>query len=364
MTGSVLERIGVALPIVQAPMSNVGTPALAAAVANAGALGSIAVGAMSAAAARDAIRAARAATTRPIAVNVFCHRPPVAAPAREAAWIARWAPAFERFGAVAPAALRPPYGTFLDDDEMLAVLVAERPPVVSFHFGLPGAARIAALRAAGALLIATVTSVDEGRSAVAAGMDAVVAQGIEAGGHRGTFDADALDDALSTLVLTRLLVRALDVPVISAGGIMDGAGIAAALDAGACAAQLGTAFIACPESAADASFRATLLGPVPRTMMTRAVSGRPARCIRNAFAHAADAGARSGDVPDYPIAYDAAKAVMAAARGAGDPGYAVRFAGQGAPLARALPAAQLVALLCDEIEAARRAAPTVPPSDT
>lgn len=345
-------------------MSNVGTPALAAAVANAGALGSIAVGAMSAVAARDAIVAARAATARPVAVNVFCHRPPVAERVREAAWIARWAPAFARFGAAPPAALRPPYGSFLDDDEMLAVLLAERPPVVSFHFGLPDAARIAALRAAGAVLVATVTSVDEGRTAVAAGMDAVVAQGIEAGGHRGTFDADALDDALSTLVLTRLLVRALAVPVIAAGGIMDGAGIAAALDAGACAAQLGTAFVACPESAADASFRAELLGASPHTMMTRAVSGRPARCIRNAFAIAAEEAARSNDVPDYPIAYDAAKAVMAVARGAGEPGYAVRFAGQGAPLARALPAAQLVALLCEELAAARRGAAKAPPSDT
>ena len=111
---------------------------------------------------------------------------------------------------------------------------------------------------------------------------------------------------------------------------------------------------ACPESAADASFRAELLGASPHTMMTRAVSGRPARCIGNAFAIAAEEAARSNDVPDYPIAYDAAKAVMAAARGAGEPGYAVRFAGQGAPLARALPAARLVSPLCEELEAARR----------
>lgn len=349
-----LERIGLTVPIVQAPMSNVGTPALAAAVANAGALGSIAIGALDAGAAREAIRAVRAATGRPFAVNVFCHRPPRADVAREAGWIAGWTPALQRFGAAAPAGLRPPYGSFVDDDAALAVLLDERPPVVSFHFGLPGATRIAALHAAGAVLLATVTSVDEGRAAQAAGIDAVVAQGIEAGGHRGTFDPAAPDEQLSTLILTRLLVRALDVPVIAAGGIMDGAGIAAALDAGACAAQLGTAFIACPETSADAAFRAELLGvPAPQTLSTRAISGRAARCLRNPFALAAEDVARRYAVPDYPTAYDAAKAVMAAARAAGEPGFAVHFAGQGAPLARALPAARLVAVLCAELDAAR-----------
>lgn len=349
-----LERIGIALPIVQAPMSNVGTPALAAAVANAGALGSIAVGALPAAAARDAIRAVRAATARPFAVNVFCHRPPRADAAREAGWIAGWAPSLERFGAAAPASLRPPYGSFVDDDAMLAVLLDERPSVVSFHFGLPDAGRIAALRAAGVVLLATVTSVDEGRAARAAGIDAVVAQGIEAGGHRGTFDDGAPDDELSTMVLTRLLVRMLDVPVIAAGGIMDGAGIAAVLDVGASAAQLGTAFIACPETSADASFRAGLLGPpAPRTLLTRAISGRAARCIHDAFAVAAEEVARGHAVPPYPTAYDAAKAVMAAARSAGAPGFAAHFAGQGAALARALPATQLVEVLRAELEAAR-----------
>jgi nitronate monooxygenase len=287
-------------------------------------------------------------------VNVFCHRTPRPDAAREAAWIARWAPVLARFGAAVPDALRPSYASFLDGDAMLEVLLAERPPVVSFHFGLPDAARLAALRATGALLFSTVTSVEEGRAAQAAGVDALVAQGIEAGGHRGTFDAEAPDAALSTLVLTRLLARALPLPVIAAGGIMDGAGVAAALAAGACAAQLGTAFLCCPESAADAAFRGELLGsPVPRTVLTRTVSGRPARCLRNAFAIAAGEGVAPREVPDYPIAYDAAKAVMAAARTAGEPGFAVHFAGQGAPLARSLPAAQLVHTLRDELALAR-----------
>lgn len=353
MSSPLLDRLGLAVPIVQAPMSNVGTPALAAAAANAGALGSIAVGALDAAAAREAIRAVRAATVRAFAVNVFCHRPPHPDPAREAAWLAHWTPSFARFGAEPPPALRPAYGSFLDGDATLDVLLAERPPAVSFHFGLPGASRVAALRDAGIVLLATVTSVDEGRAAEGAGVDAVVAQGTEAGGHRGTFDPAAPDEGLSTLVLTKLLVRALAIPVIAAGGIMDGAGIAAALLAGACAAQLGTAFIACPETAADAAFRADLLATPPLgTMMTDAISGRAARCLRNAFALAADARA-SAAVPDYPIAYDAAKAVMAAARAAGEPGYKVHFAGQGAPLSRALPAARLVEVLREELAAAR-----------
>jgi nitronate monooxygenase len=355
MSHEFLQRIGVDVPIVQAPMAGVGTPALAAAVANAGALGSLGIGALGADAARAAILAVRAATSRPFGVNVFCHRPPRPDAARERAWLARWGDAFTRFAVEAPARLRAPYGTFVDDAATLEVLLDTRPPLVSFHFGLPGAERIAALRDAGTVLLATVTSVDEGRAAQAAGVDAVVAQGIEAGGHRGTFDPEAPDDGLTTLVLTRLLVRALAIPVIAAGGIMDGAGIAAVLRVGACAAQLGTAFIACPESAADAAFRADLLGtPPPRTMMTHAVSGRAARCIRNAFATGAARGA-GADVPDYPIAYDAAKAVMAAARQAGEPGYAVHFAGQGAPLARALPAAEMIAVLREEIAAAGRA---------
>ena len=157
------------------------------------------------------------------------------------------------------------------------------------------------------------------------------------------FDPDGPDDRLGTVALTRLLVRKLDIPVIAAGGIMDGAGIAASLTLGAAAAQLGTAFIACPESSADAGYRAALLGPAAEhTVMTAAISGRPARCLANRFT-ALGAGVEPGAVPDYPIAYDAAKALHAAAKAAGEFGYGAQWAGQGAPLARAVPAAELVA---------------------
>jgi nitronate monooxygenase len=161
--------------------------------------------------------------------------------------------------------LREIYRSFTADDAMLAMLVAAKPRVVSFHFGLPSAERVRALREAGIVLVACATSVAEGRTAASAGVHAVVAQGYEAGGHRGIFDPDAYDDCLGTLALTRLLVRQLDVPVIAAGGIMDGAGISAALRLGAAAAQLGTAFIACPESEADAGYRTLLASDAPIT---------------------------------------------------------------------------------------------------
>jgi nitronate monooxygenase len=214
---------------------------------------------------------------------------------------------------------------------------------------LPRAEHIRALRDAGIVLLASATSVAEGRAAANAGAHAVVAQGYEAGGHRGIVDPDAADDRLDTLALTRRLVRTLDIPVIAAGGIMDGAGIAAALDLGAVAAQLGTAFIACVESEADAGYRAALASDAANhTVMTRAISGRPARCLANRFT-ALGAGISPREIPCYPIAYDAGKALNAAAKAAGEAGYGAQWAGQGAPLARSLPAAELVAALAKEL---------------
>jgi nitronate monooxygenase len=220
---------------------------------------------------------------------------------------------------------------------------------------LPSAERIHALRGVGIVLLASVTSVGEGRAAVDAGVQAVVAQGYEAGGHRGVFDADAEDDCLGTLALTRLLVRQLDVPVIAAGGIMDGAGIAAVLRLGAGAAQLGTAFVACPESDADAGYRRALASNAAyHTVMTRAISGRPARCLSNRYT-VLGAGIAPRQIPSYPIAYDAGKALNSAAKSAHEAGYGAQWAGQGAPLARELPAAELVSALAEECSRAREA---------
>ncbi len=248
-----------------------------------------------------------------------------------------------------PSNLREIYKSFAADDAMFEMLLLERPAVVSFHFGLPSAAKIAALRSAGIILLASATSLEEARAVAAAGVDAVVAQGIEAGGHRGVFDPTAPDEQLGTLALTRLFVKNLGIPVVAAGGIMDGAGVAAVLALGAVAAQMGTAFIACPETDADAAYRAALLDKTSvRTTLTTAISGRPARCIVNKFT-ALGASATAGEIAPYPMAYDAGKALNAAAKARGDGGYGAQWAGQGAALARSMPAAQLMSTLQAEL---------------
>lgn len=355
---SILERLGLSVPVIQAPMAGVSTPLMAAAVSNAGGLGSIGVGATDAAGARAMIVETRARTPRAFNVNLFVHGAARPDPVRETAWLEGLASVFAEFDAEPPTALRTIYKSFADDPDMLAMLLKTAPPVVSFHFGLPSEGAIAALRERGVTLLATATSLAEARAIESAGLDAVVAQGIEAGGHRGVFDPAAPDDALGVIALTRLLVRESGLPIIAAGGIMDGAGIAAALDLGAVAAQLGTAFVACPESAADDAYKTGLTGPGGRhTTLTTLISGRPARALANRFtALAAPLGDRRP--PDYPIAYDAGKALHAAAKARGEFGFGAQWAGQGAPLARSMPAAELVATLRAEISAAaRRASP-------
>ena len=353
-TRKLLDLLGVEAPVIQAPMAGTSTPAMAAAVANAGGLGSLGLGAMSATAAASAIAEFRAASSRPLNLNVFCHRPARPDPAREVAWLRRLQPHFKRAGAQIPAALGEIYTSFIEDEAMLNTLLAARPAVVSFHFGIPRQEWIQALRNAGIVLLGTATTPAEARALIAAGVQGIIAQGYEAGGHRGCFDADATDEQLGTLTLTRLLVRSVDAPVIAAGGIMDGRGIAAALKLGAAAAQLGTAFVGCAESAADSGYRAALFSDAAHhTVMTRVISGRPARCLSNRFTLLGAKLPRSV-VPDYPIAYDAGKALHAAAKAAGDYGYGAQWAGQGAPLARSLPAAELMAVLRQELDDALR----------
>ena len=344
------DALGIKLPIVQAPMAGVSSSSMAAAASNAGALGSIGIGALDVPAARTMIDAVRAATSAPFNVNLFCHAPAQRRPGVERAWIDRLTPEFSALGAAAPGQLSEIYRSFVVDDQMLAMLIEARPPVVSFHFGLPESAAIRALQQAGVTLIATATNVVEARAIEAAGLDAIVAQGWEAGGHRGCFDPEGPDEALGTLALTRLIVQKTRLPVIAAGGIMDGAGIAAALKLGAGAAQLGTAFIGCDESLADQGYREALAAAAS-TVMTRVISGRPARCLVNRFTAI---GSRIPDetVPDYPVAYDLGKALNAAAKARGIHGFGAQWAGQGAPLARSMPAAELVGTLARELEEA------------
>jgi nitronate monooxygenase len=346
-SSTLTDLLGIRVPIVQAPMAGVSSPAMAAAAGRAGALGSIAVGALDVQAARAMIEAVRAATSSPFNVNLFCHKPARRLPEVERAWIERLKPEFSALDMAPPEHLSEIYRSFVVDDAMFEMLVASRPPVVSFHFGLPAATTIRALQQTGIVLIATATNLAEAQAIEAAGLDVVVAQGWEAGGHRGCFDPGVPDEALGTLALTRLLVRRTRIPVIAAGGIMDGAGIAAVLKLGAGAAQLGTAFVGCDESLADSAYRQTL-AKAAGTEMTRVISGRPARCLINRFTMI---GSDTPDVevPDYPVAYDLGKALNSAAKARGIHGFGAQWAGQGAPLARSLPTAELVETLAREL---------------
>ena len=346
MPDSLLQRLNITVPIIQAPMVGVSTPALAAAVSNAGGLGSLGLGASTPEQAIAMIAQARQLTAGPLNLNLFCHAPAQARAAVDAQWLAGMTPLFEEFGASPPPGMREIYRTFVGDDAMLQVLVAARPAVVSFHFGLPGAEAIQALKGAGAVLLCSVTSLEEAEQAVAAGIDALIAQGYEAGGHRGVFDP-ARDTQMGTLALLRLLGQRVAVPLIAAGGIMDGQTARACLSLGASAVQLGTAFIRCPESAASSAYREALAGPRGHdTRITAAISGRPARGLVNRnFTSLGTTG-----IPDYPLAYDAQKALAAAAAAQGSDAFAVQWAGQGAPLARALPAEELVAVLAQEMD--------------
>lgn len=351
-TLSLAGRLGLSVPLVQAPMAGVSTPALAAAVCEAGALGSLGLGAMSVEEARNAIEQTREGTRRPFNVNVFTHRSqPLDEPA-ESAWLDRLRPFFARFDAQAPERLAEIYKSFNEDDAMLGMLCALRPAVVSFHFGLPSPDAVSRLKTSGAFLMGSATSVREAKALEERGMDAVVAQGFDAGGHRGVFDGEDRDEELALDTLLPRILDAIDIPVIAAGGLMGGADIARTLRAGASAAQLGTAFVGCPESAAGLHYRRRLADAgSDDTRMTRALSGRRARGLTTPLIEALSP--HEHEAPAYPYSYDAAKRLAAAALARGDPDFGAFWAGTQAHLARALPAGELVGLLAQELASAR-----------
>ena len=354
--------LGIDYPIIQAPMLGVSNPAMAAAVSNAGGMGSVGASASTPEQVTKMIADVRALTDKPFNVNIFCHRPEVADAALEAAWLAHLRPAFAEFGTEPPASLVSPYYTLVDNDAMLAALVAAAPPVVSFHFGLPSAAAIAALKGAGIVLFASATTLAEAQQIEAAGVDAIVAQGTEAGGHRGVFEPEQGDQGIGVFALTRVIAAKTSLPVIAAGGIMDGQGIAAALVLGAQAAQLGTAFILSTESSANAAQRdMTKSDRALRTGLTAAISGRSARGIVNRF-HREIGGPGAPTIPDYPLPYSAGKALAAAAVAKGSQEFSVHWAGQAAALAREMPAADLVRVLVEETRAAQEASALRAPS--
>lgn len=347
-----IDSLSLDIPVLQAPMAGVSTPELAAAVSNAGGLGALGLGASSVDAAAKMISAVMALTDGPVNLNFFCHEQMPLSDEIARDWIARSEPLFVRFEAEPPRQLQQIYQSFIGNDEMFELLLETAPAVASFHFGLPEPEKLAALRGKGVMLLASATSLQEAKQAEAAAIDAVVAQGWQAGGHRGLFDENGPDECLETEALTRLLTRELSIPVIAAGGLMDGADVCAAIDWGAVAAQLGTAFVGCPETSADAGFKARLAN-AGKTMMTRAISGRPARCLDNSFTRWA-ADVADEEVPAYPYTYDLGKALNAAAKSKGESGYGAQWAGSEAARARFLPAADLMQALKNELDAAQK----------
>jgi nitronate monooxygenase len=345
------ELFDVELPIVQAPMAGVQGSALAVAVSNAGGLGSLPCAMLGLDAMREELAAIRARTSRPFNVNFFCHPPPAVSAEREAAWRAALAPYFEELGidarAIAPGAGRAPFSA-----EAADVLSDFEPPVVSFHFGLPPAELLARVRAWGAKVISSATTVEEALWLEAQGVDAVVAQGLEAGGHRGHFLSDDLTAQAGTFALLPQIVRAVKVPVLAAGGIADAKGVAAALTLGAAGVQIGTAYLLCPECTTSPVHRAALVSEAARhTALTNLFSGRPARGILNRLMR--ELGPLSAAPPEFPLATAALAPLRARAEAQGSGDFSPLWSGQNATGCREMPAGELtreLAALVVEVE--------------
>jgi nitronate monooxygenase len=339
---ALLEQLGIRHPILQAPMAGgPDTPALAAAVGDAGGLGSLGCGYLSPAQIDETVAALRARSTRPFGLNLFVRDAVV----HDDAAAGRVAPILD--GLRRELGLPPPPAPKPDPSypEQLDAVVRARPRVFSFTFGEPTPAEVARARAAGILVVGTATSLDEGEALAALGVDAVCAQGSEAGGHRGTFLGRADDALVGTLALTRQLVARLRLPIIAAGGIMDGAGIRAALALGASAVQLGTAFLLCPEAGTSAPHRAALQSAAARhTVVTRAFSGRAARGIANRFTELF----ATVETAPFPQQQSLTADLRAAATRQARTDLMQLWAGQGASLIRALPAAELMRALVAE----------------
>ena len=349
MSTSLKALLGTELPMIQAPMAGVQGSALALAVSGAGALGSLPAAMLT----PDQLRSeltVLAASGRPYNVNFFCHTPPQADPAREAIWRAALAPFYAEagldLGAVSAGAGRMPFS-----DEVADLIEPFRPPVVSFHFGLPTPELVGRVKRWGATVLSSATTVDEARWLVQRGADAVIAQGLEAGGHRGLFLTGDLSTQVGTFALLPQIVRAVDVPVIAAGGIADAAGVAAALALGAAGVQVGTAYLLCIEATTSAVHRAALQSEAARhTALTNVFTGRPARGIVNRVMR--ELGLLSAAAPAFPLA-TAAMAPLRAwgeQRASGD--FSPLWAGQNASGCQAVGAAELTRALAAGFAAA------------
>jgi len=334
---------GITLPIIQAPMAGVQGAALAVAVSNAGGLGSLPCAMLGLDAMRNELAAIKRQTAKPFNVNFFCHAPPAPSAEREAAWRAALAPYYREYeidpGAVPAGPGRAPFSA-----EAADVLDEFRPRVVSFHFGLPSAELLARVRAWGSKMLSSATTVEEARWLEAHGVDAIIAQGLEAGGHRGTFLTEDLSIQAGTFALLPQIVRAVKVPVIAAGAIADAKGVAAAMALGAAGAQIGTAYLLCPEATTSAVHRAALKSEAARhTALTNLFSGRLARGIVNRAMK--DLGPINRAAPAFPLAAAAMAPLRAKAESRGSGDFSPLWCGQNASGCREIPAAELTRAL-------------------
>jgi nitronate monooxygenase len=334
-----MSLLGTALPLIQAPMAGAQGSALAIAVSKAGGLGSLPAALLTPDGLRDEIAATAAATSNPYNVNFFCHVPPTPDPDRELRWRERLAPYYRELD-IDPQTIPSGPGRAPFDHNTLDVLAQFKPPVVSFHFGLPSRELLDRVRQWRPAIISSATTVDEARWLEAQGADAIIAQGVEAGGHRGMFLSDDLTTQVGTLALVPQIVRAVSVPVIAAGGIGDSAGVGAALALGAAGVQIGTAYLLCPEATTTRVHRDALASPRARhTALTNVFTGRPARGILNRLM--AELGPISSEPPAFPLATAAVVPLRlkAESRGSGD--FSPMWAGQNTSGCRNIPAAAL-----------------------
>jgi nitronate monooxygenase len=345
----ILDLLQIEHPIVLAPMAGAIDFELAAAVAEAGGLGSLPFAMLNAEQARDQIAKYRARTSKPVNLNFFCHQPPELNNAREARWRERLKPYYEELGvdpsAPVPTSMRMPF-----DDAFCAVVEEVKPRVVSFHFGLPEPGLFRRVKAAGCVTMSSATTVAEARWLEDRGVDVVIAQGFEAGGHRGMFLSDDLNAQVGTFALVPQVVDAVTVPVIAAGAVSDARGIAAAFMLGAAGVQVGSAFLHCPESKISAPHRAVLAAAKDDgTAVTNLMTGRPARGFVNRVMR--EIGPISDVAPQFPLAQGALMPLRtkAEARGSGD--FSSMWAGQAAALGRAEPAGEVTRRLAVEARA-------------
>lgn len=346
-TAALLQRLGIALPILQSPMAGVQDHRLAAAVCEAGGLGALPAAMLTLDQLGRELTALRAATARSFNVNFFCHTPPPPDAAREAAWRHALAPFYAEAGIDAAAIPAGP-GRMPFSAEALAVIEPFAPPVVSFHFGLPAPELLARVKRLGAFVLCSATTVDEGRWLESQGVDAVIAQGLEAGGHRGHFldtdPATALTRQMGTFALLPQLVATVKLPVIAAGGIADADGVAAALALGAAAVQVGTAYLLCPEANTSALHRAALASEAARhTALTTLFTGRPARGIVNRVMR--ELGPLNPAAPAFPLATAAIAPLRQWAERQGRGDFSPLWSGQNASGCRAVPAGELTRAL-------------------